>query len=171
MNTQMNRPVLQLNASYEPLRIIPVRHALKLIVKGKAEIEVAREGECHPGLRYPSVVRLSRFRHVPSSRVQPHRRNIYLRDDHRCQYCGEKFAAKDLTLDHVLPKAQGGRDTWENLVACCEPCNRGKADRTPEQADMPLLRRPLPRNVHTSRHMLRLNAAEEPGWSKFLYIN
>lgn len=171
MSSLMDRPVLKLNASYEPLAIIAVREALKLIVKGKAEIEieVGPEHEIRPGFPYPSVVRLSRFRHVPRSRVQTHRKNIYLRDRHRCQYCGKKFNSKDLTLDHILPRAQGGESTWENLVACCEPCNRVKADRTPEQANMPLLHRPMPRTVHTSRHMMRLMGNGDPSWDKFLY--
>ncbi len=169
MGAIMDRPVLQLNASYEPLRIIPARHAIKLIVKGKAQIEEAHERVVRDGILLPSVVRLCRFRHVPTSRVLPHRKNIYLRDDFRCQYCAKKFSARDLTLDHIMPKAHGGRDTWENLVACCEPCNRFKADRTPEQAGMALLRRPLPSGIHTSRHMMRLVGSEDPMWKKYLY--
>jgi 5-methylcytosine-specific restriction endonuclease McrA len=85
---------------------------------------------------------------VPFSRA-----NIYARDQYRCQYCGVHFAAADLTFDHVLPVALGGRKDWENIVTCCITCNRRKGGRTPEQAGMHLIRHPrrpdkLPLSVH-----------------------
>jgi len=99
------------------------------------------------------------------------RRNILMRDAYRCQYCGVKFHGGDLTLDHVIPRARGGRNVWENLVACCHKDNHRKADRTPEEAGMELLRRPLPASVHTSRFILRTMGLEVNEWSRYLYAD
>ena len=97
------------------------------------------------------------------------RKNLYARDGYRCQYCGEEFAAKDLTLDHVMPKSQGGQSRWENLVACCQSCNRKKGNRTPSEAGMELLRTPRALTIHTSRGMLRQAGVEHHEWRKYLY--
>lgn len=170
MSRLMERPVLMLNAAFEPISIAAARDALRLVVNSKAFIVVGLgDLEVYRGIPMPSVVRLAQYRHVPHVKVQPRRRNIYLRDGYRCQYCGERFNGKDLTLDHVIPKAQKGPDTWENLVACCTPCNRRKANRTPLQAGMPLLRKPRPMNIHTNRHMMRLMGSEDPAWREYLY--
>jgi hypothetical protein len=139
----MRRPVLQLNASYEALRIIPATRALKLVTTEKATVELATKKLIYPGIYLPSVIRLLVYRHVPVRLQVTTRRNIFARDSHRCQYCGLKFHGSELTLDHVIPRAQGGKNSWENLVACCRRDNHRKADRTPEEAEMPLLRRPL----------------------------
>jgi 5-methylcytosine-specific restriction endonuclease McrA len=77
------------------------------------------------------------FADVPFSRA-----NVYARDDHNCQYCGERFAPSQLTFDHVVPVARGGRKDWDNIVTCCIPCNRRKGDLLPEQAGLHLVRRP-----------------------------
>ena len=136
----MRRPVLQLNASYEALRIIPAMRALKLVTTGKATVELATNKLIYPGIYLPSVIRLLVYRHVPVRLQVTTRRNILMRDAYRCQYCGLKFHGSELTLDHVIPRAQGGKNSWENLVACCRKDNHRKADRTPEEAGMPLLR-------------------------------
>ena len=167
----MRRPVLQLNASYEALRIIPAMRALKLVTKGKAAVELATNKLIYPGVRLPSVIRLLTYRHVPVRMQLATRRNIFMRDGYRCQYCGLKFRGSDLTLDHVIPRAQGGKNSWENLVACCRKDNHRKADRTPEEAGMPLLRRPLPSNVHTGRLILRSMGLEVNEWSRYLYAD
>jgi hypothetical protein len=167
----MRRPVLQLNASYEALRIIPAMRALKLVTKGKAAVELATNKLIYPGVRLPSVIRLLTYRHVPVRMQLATRRNIFMRDGYRCQYCGLKFRGSDLTLDHVIPRAQGGKNSWENLVACCRKDNHRKADRTPEEACMPLLRRPLPSNVHTGRLILRSMGLEVNEWSRYLYAD
>jgi 5-methylcytosine-specific restriction endonuclease McrA len=72
------------------------------------------------------------------------RKNIILRDENICQYCGGDFHTDDLTMDHVVPKSQGGEKSWENIVASCKPCNQKKGNRTPEQAGMKLLKEPKP---------------------------
>ena len=130
----MRRPVLQLNASYEALRIIPAMRALKLVTTGKATVELATKKLVYPGIYLPSVIRLLVYRHVPVRLQVTTRRNILMRDSYRCQYCGQKFHGSELTLDHVIPRAQGGKNSWENLVACCRKDNHRKADRTPDEA-------------------------------------
>jgi 5-methylcytosine-specific restriction endonuclease McrA len=118
----------------------------------------------------PSVIRLSRYRKVPQKRHVVTRRNIFARDLNACQYCAGVFASSKLTLDHVLPRSRGGRDTWENLVACCYSCNNRKADRTPEEAGMALVKVPRAVNVHTARSLMRTSGAEIPSWRKYLYF-
>ena len=166
---KMLQPVLVLNASYEPINIASVRRALNLLIKGKACVEEDRGENAHVGLVLPSVVRLREFCRVPHKSMVLSRRNIYLRDGYTCQYCGIQFSAKDLTLDHVNPRALGGQNRWENLVACCGPCNRKKDDQTLEEAGMKLLRPPRPLTIHTSRSMMRMMGHEEQSWRKYLY--
>jgi 5-methylcytosine-specific restriction endonuclease McrA len=117
----------------------------------------------------PSVIKLRVYRYLRIRIRLVSRRNILLRDGYRCQYCGDAFEARDLTLDHVIPRVQGGQRTWENLVAACAPCNRRKGGRTPWEAEMRLLHRPIPASVHTSRHVLRSAGMVVPGWQKYLF--
>jgi len=167
----MRRPVLQLNASHEALRIVPAMRALKLVTQGKATVELATNKLIYPGIYLPSVIRLLVYKHVPVRLQVTTRRNILMRDGYRCQYCGLQFHGSELTLDHVIPRAQGGKNSWENLVACCRKDNHRKADRTPEEAGMPLLRRPLPAGVHTGRFILRSMGLEMNEWSRYLYAD
>ncbi len=163
-------PVLMLNGSFEPLCISSARRALTLIVKGVAVVEEARDYRVHPRYLCPSVVRLKDYRHVPRRLMVLSRKNIYLRDGYVCQYCGSKFTAVNLSLDHVVPKAQGGKSRWENLVTSCKPCNHTKGDRTPEEAGMVLIRIPRPLTIHTSRGMMRMAGHDEQSWRKYLYF-
>ena len=163
-------PVLVLNASYEPVSVVAARRALTLIVKGAAAPEESHDRFVWRDLRLPSVIRLIRYRRVPQRRQDVSRRSILARDGHTCQYCGTVFASARLTLDHILPRSRGGQSTWENLVAACSPCNRRKANRTPEEAGMVLLKVPRPMTLHTSRHLLRSIGAEDPVWRKYLYF-
>jgi 5-methylcytosine-specific restriction endonuclease McrA len=138
---------LLLNATYEPLRVVPWRKAITLWCQGKVEIVAHYDREVRSvsfSIKLPSVIRLLRrirvrrsAEYVPFSRA-----NIYARDGYRCQYCGDGFGTPDLTFDHVLPVAHGGRKDWENIVTCCITCNRRKGGRTPEQAGMHLIRTP-----------------------------
>ena len=167
----MRRPVLQLNASYEALRITSARRALSLVTKGKAVVELATNRMIYPGIYLPSVIRLLVYKHVPVRMQVTTRRNIFMRDSHRCQYCGQTFHSSELTLDHVIPRAQDGKSSWENLVTCCRKDNHRKANRTPEQAGMPLLHRPIPASVHTSRFILRSMGLQVEEWSRYLYAD
>jgi 5-methylcytosine-specific restriction endonuclease McrA len=86
-------------------------------------------------------------------------------------YCGLPFVGQDLTLDHVIPKSQGGKNEWNNLVAACGKCNHRKANRTPEEAGMRLIRRPLPANIHTPRFVLKALGSEVQDWGRYLYAD
>ncbi|KPV50271.1 HNH endonuclease, partial [Kouleothrix aurantiaca] len=130
--------VLVLNASYEPLRIVSVRRAMVLLLQEKAElVEAAAERLRAQGAAYavPLVVRLVRYVAIPRTRRLPcSRRLVITRDRESCQYCGAQPGRAHLTLDHVVPRAQGGTTCWENVVAACAACNHRKANRTPAQA-------------------------------------
>lgn len=165
----MKKPVLVLNASYEPIRIVAARRALTLLCKGAAMVEMPTDIEVYPGITLPSVIKLRTYRHIPVRMQVVSRKNIYLRDGHKCCYCGEEFKGDSLTLDHVIPKSRGGKNDWSNLVTCCRKDNHRKADRTPEEAGMKLLRKPLPATVHTGRIILRSMGLEVEAWSKYLY--
>lgn len=127
-------PVLVLNASMEPLAVIDARRAIVLAFSGKAEV-VHENGACFRSptitVQAPTVLRLHRQVKVPRrGRAGLSRRAVFLRDSHRCQYCGR--AAED--VDHVVPRSRGGPHVWENVVASCRRCNGRKQDRTPKEA-------------------------------------
>ena len=94
-------------------------------------------------MRVPRVILLVAYDRVPKRHVRFSRFNVYARDRNTCQYCGKSFSRNELNLDHVIPRAQGGTSTWENVVCSCLRCNRQKGGRSPEEAGMTLLRRPL----------------------------
>jgi 5-methylcytosine-specific restriction endonuclease McrA len=132
-----------LNASYEPLCVVPVRRAVVLVLKEKAEVlhhrdEVMRSERV--SFPVPSVIRLVHFVRVPfRARAPLSRRSVFVRDDFRCQYCG----APAENLDHVVPRSRGGQHTWENVVASCRPCNAVKEDRLPSETHLKLRRTPF----------------------------
>jgi 5-methylcytosine-specific restriction endonuclease McrA len=169
MTSVMTNPVLVLNASYEPVHITRARRALVLLVKGVAVVEEAHERYVHIGLRLPCVIRLRQYRRLPTRVQTLSRRNILLRDGNTCQYCGGKFPSGELELEHVIPRARGGRSTWENLVAACRVCNARKADRTPAEAGMRLLRTPRAVTMRTARTLMRQMGGSEEKWRKYLY--
>jgi 5-methylcytosine-specific restriction endonuclease McrA len=169
----LQSPVLVLNATYEPVNVCGARRALVLILKGAALAEEELAKEVHSttiAIRVPSVIRLLEYHRIPYQTRVLSRRNILIRDHYTCQFCSETLSSSELTLDHVLPRSQGGKSTWENLVACCYSCNNHKGDRTPEQAGMRLLRPPRPFNLHTNRHLLRLMAHSDSSWRKYLFF-
>jgi 5-methylcytosine-specific restriction endonuclease McrA len=92
-----------------------------------------------------------------------------MRDRYTCQYCQRTLSSGELTLDHVIPRARAGESAWENLVACCHPCNNHKGSRTPEEAGMKLTRQPRPFSLHTSRHLMRLLGKSDEQWRKYLF--
>ena len=165
-------PVLELNAAYEPCSIISARRAFVLLAKGAAEMESVSEVEVHSGHRLhlvPSVIRLTKYRRIPRRTRMISRRGILTRDHHTCCYCGKIKGGFELTLDHVTPKSRGGASDWSNLVAACQPCNHRKSNRTPEEAGMKLLRRPLPYTIFSSRAILRESAIDRPDWQRYLF--
>ena len=142
---------LALNASFEPLTIIPARRAIRLVLDQKAEILEVDETRAFRSPRielpFPTVIRLVRFVHVPHRfRRQVTNTFLFARDEYTCQYCGrhrgQLKGRQFLTRDHILPLSRGGDNTWQNLVASCSPCNNRKGDRLPGAAGMKLLSTP-----------------------------
>ncbi|MGH9784117.1 MAG: HNH endonuclease [Terriglobia bacterium] len=169
----LQSPVLVLNATYEPVNVCAARRAVILILNGVALAEEQASGFIHStrlAMPVPSVIRLLEYRRIPHQARALSRKNILLRDRNTCQFCGRVLSSAELTLDHVIPRSQGGKSAWENLVACCHPCNNRKGDRTPEQAGVKLLRTPRPFNLHTSRHLMRLMAHGNGQWRKYLFF-
>ena len=169
----LHAPVLVLNATYEPVNVCAARRAIILVLNGVALAEEHAPGFVHSTrltMPVPSVIRLLEYRRIPHQARALSRKNILLRDRNTCQFCGHVLSSSELTLDHVVPRSQGGKSAWENLVACCHPCNNRKGDRTPEQAGVKLLRAPRPFNLHTSRHLMRLMAHGNGQWRKYLFF-
>lgn len=167
---------LLLNAGYEPLQVVHWQKAITLWCQGKVEIVAVHDREIRAvsfSMKLPSVIRLLRrirvrrkVDYVPFSRA-----NIYARDHHTCQYCAEKLPTAELTFDHVVPVAQGGRKDWENIVTCCIACNRRKGGRTPSQAGMHLRRLPRkPDKAPSVRIAFGLRNAPD-SWRDYVYWN
>ncbi|MFH0992252.1 MAG: HNH endonuclease [bacterium] len=116
---------------------------------------------------FPSIVRLSLYVRIPYKRIVLSRKNILRRDGHKCQYCGR--GDYPLTVDHILPKARGGQDTWENLVCACVRCNNKKGDRLPAESQMNLLRKPIrPNHVMFIRDFV---GSVDDRWKPYLFMN
>ncbi len=149
---------LALNASYEPLTVVPVRRAVRLVLDRKAELLEADDKRAFRSERaevpFPLVIRLVRFVQVPRRfRRQVTNTFLFARDNYSCQYCGrhrsELRGRQFLTRDHILPLSRGGGNTWGNVVASCSPCNNRKGNRLPEEAGLKLLSTPKePNHVH-----------------------
>lgn len=144
---------LVLNAAYQPIYRVSWKEAFCLVFTGRAEVvesyadRVVRSArEVFP---MPSIVRFVRMVASAFYRgVKFNRRNVYLRDKGRCQYCGDRVASNAFDFEHVIPKALGGRTRWENIVVACIPCNQQKGSRTPPQAGMRLRLKPVrPRSL------------------------
>ncbi|MBF4571265.1 HNH endonuclease [Herbiconiux sp. VKM Ac-1786] len=160
---------LVLNAGYEPLGVVSFKRALVLVLNDKARV-LARDAE-HPvhgiatDFDRPAVILLTRYVRVPTNRMMPvSRRGVLRRDSQRCGYCG----ASASTIDHVQPRSRGGKDTWENLVACCLRCNNVKGDRTP--AEMGWSLRFAPRMPHQAGWTVKGAERVEPAWDPFLAV-
>lgn len=157
----LSSQVLVLNRNYQPVHVTSVKRAFSLLYRGVAKA-IDREYRLYDfedwaelsavgheaistidrRIRIPRVLVLSAYDHLPRGKVRFSRLNIYARDHDTCQYCGQKLPRAELNLDHVVPRSQGGKTSWENVVCSCIPCNLRKGGRTPEQAFMKLLTRP-----------------------------
>lgn len=171
-------PALVLNAdfrpkSYFPLSTIGWQDSVKAVYEGTHV--VVREYDIEvksPSLvmKLPSVLAVRSYVHAPS-RVAFTRYNVFLRDRFRCQYCGDRHVANDLTFDHVVPRSRGGKTVWDNIVTCCDPCNGRKDDKTLAEAGMHLKRLP---QVPTPGDLIAGQRGRPPGylhesWADFLY--
>lgn len=164
--------VLVLNRFYMAIRVVNVRRAMTLLYRDCAEVIMMEQDQfvsydfeswCELSqltaldkqadedylqavnfeLRVPRIVRLTRFDRMPAQTVRFNRKNLFARDGYQCQYCGQTQPTNKLSLDHVIPRSHGGQTTWENIVCCCLKCNGRKGGRTPQQARMKLLTRPV----------------------------
>lgn len=188
----LTTPVLVLNRNWEAIRFVDAAQALCYLVRGVAEavdpeddrfsqhnfaswqelsdLRAAFEPEKHSFVRtvkrllaVPQIVRLIHYKSRRRHRPRLNRWNIYARDGNVCQYCGKKFATRELNLDHVVPRCQGGGSTWSNLVCSCVACNTRKAGRTPVQAGMTLIRHPTDRPFQGAMPRVHLDS-----WSHFV---
>ena len=182
----LNRPTLVLNRNWQPVGVTTVARSLVKVWNDTARIVDPVDYQQYNWLdwsqltpmddepfintrrfrlRVPEVVTLTRYDRLPVNAVTFSRRNIFKRDRFTCQYCGRQPGSEDLTIDHVVPRAQGGTSTWENCVLACVECNSQKADRTPQQAKMRLRhepQRPMWNPLYTT-HRMRIDS-----WSRFV---
>jgi 5-methylcytosine-specific restriction endonuclease McrA len=158
---------LVLNAGFEPLAVVSFKRALVLVMNEKATIVECVDAEpiwsAHGAYERPAVIILTRYVRVPGARRVPvTRRGVLRRDANRCGYCGKAAT----TIDHVLPRSRGGKDTWENLVAACLRCNNIKGDRTPQEMGWELNLSPVPpRGGHWT---VRGTERSDPRWEPYL---
>lgn len=166
----MNNAVLVLNQNYEPLNICNARRALVLVLGGKAEV-LDQNGTTISTARaifvVPTVIRLRHFIKRPRPRVKLTRREIFIRDNHTCQYCGHRGG--DLTIDHVVPRSRGGLHTWENVVSACRQCNHYKGRKSVAEAHMNLRVQPFEPSAGVYYSIeRRLDLTTHDEWHKFL---
>ena len=164
----INSPVLVLNQSYEPLNICQARRAVALILDGKAEMLEDGLGYIHSASRaypVPSVIKLEYMVRRPRTERKLTRIGVFYRDNFICQYCRR---TSQLTIDHVIPRFQGGRHTWENVVTACVPCNRRKAGQTPEQASMKLKQTPVRPKDGNAFYIPHRYLVHVERWQKYL---
>lgn len=134
--------VLVLNFDFTPLNVTSLQRGFILVNKGKAEIIEADSNPIVTAYKEyvrPLIIRLLRYINYRGSGIRVNRHRVFKRDEYQCVYCGSQ---KELTIDHVLPRSRGGKNTWTNLVTCCSKCNHKKGNKTPEEANMKLRRKP-----------------------------
>lgn len=159
--------VLVLNSDYTPVNVTNISRAIKLIIKEKAEIvkegtEILRSEKIF--FKAPTIIRLLNYVKIKFFKVVLTKRNIMIRDGFKCVYCSDH---RNLTLDHLIPKSRGGKNDWFNLVTCCDPCNKKKGDKTPEEANMTLLRKPNKPNYYTFLKMYLERGLSD--WDPYLF--
>lgn len=196
-HSALDASVLVLNRMFMAVHVISVRRAFCLLCKDLAEVIHSEDGSfatydfgswqelsayraqhfreaeedwirtAHSEIQAPRVIRLMRYDKVPKQTVKFNRRNIFARDHNQCQYCGKKFVTSELSLDHVIPRSQGGVATWENIVCACVDCNVRKGGRTPRQASMTLIRKPEKPKRSPLLNM-KLTQKKYRSWQSFL---
>ena len=162
--------VLVLNQNYQAIGVCSAERAFVLVYLSKAEmlsdVTSQRIRSVRSEFKYPSIIRLYCYVSIPYKKVNLSRQNIFKRDRSRCVYCGTR---EHLTIDHVVPRAKGGRDTWDNLVTACQKCNSKKGNMTPEQAGMEMMYRPFRPSFVMFLSNFAGNIRED--WKPYLYMS
>ena len=168
-SNHLNSLTLILNASYLPLGVCSSKRAICLYFLDKVDILMNYDDHIHsPSLqmRIPSVIKLRKYVSFNSLDVVLNRKNLLMRDDSCCQYCGSKSS---LTIDHIIPKQKGGQDTWENLIIACSSCNSKKGNRTPSEAEMKLMK--IPKKPNRFMYYNQYISQKNEGWKEYLFQN
>ena len=168
MAKEIKMKTLKLDLTYRPVGVIDCLEALVLCIVGKAvAVEEYEEEVSSPSVSFkiPSVIVLKTVVKFINHSIHPSRNNILWRDQNQCQYCGVCESPKQLTIDHVMPRSRGGNNSWTNLVASCKKCNQTKRDRTPKEAGMALLNKPVKPKNSVLRHMSEV----QPIWNIYLW--
>ena len=165
----LNSVVLVLNANYSPMTVCTAKRAISLYFLNKIDVLSNYNEKVHSpstSLDLPSIIKIKTYIKNNSMAVEISRKNVLVRDNYTCQYCKKK--SKSLTVDHVVPKFRGGQDSWENLVAACKNCNQIKGEHTPEEARMPLIRKPKrPNRIHYFQRLVKKKQAD---WRPYLFM-
>tara|TARA_B100001057_G_scaffold273048_1_gene273362 strand:- start:66 stop:605 length:540 start_codon:yes stop_codon:yes gene_type:complete len=168
-NNLLSSAVLVLNANYAPMTVCTAKRAISLHFLDKIDILSNYEEKINSpsvSLELPSVIKIRTYIKNNNMAVEISRKNILARDNYKCQYCGKQ--SMSLTVDHVIPKFRNGQDTWENLVAACKNCNQLKGEKTPEEAKMPLIKKPKrPNRIH---YFQRLVKDKQADWRPYLFM-
>ena len=165
----LNRRVLVLNQSYEPLMVIGAKRAVILLLNEKVDsLESYREQitSAYLSIPLPSVIRLRNYARIRRKEIVLSRKNILKRDNHTCQYCGARSVP--MTIDHILARKKGGGDSWENLVAACVPCNTQKGNKLLNEANMKLLK--IPRKPTMILHLQKFVKQFQSSWRPYLFM-
>ena len=165
----IDKKVLLLNNSYEPIQIIGGKKAIIMLLLEKVDlIEKTNSFICSEKLKlsFPSVIKLKKYVSFNSLDVVLNRKNLLLRDHSSCQYCGSK---SNLTIDHIIPKQKGGKDSWENLIIACSPCNSRKGNRSLIEAKMKLMK--VPKKPNRFMYFNQYINQKNEGWKEYLFQN
>jgi 5-methylcytosine-specific restriction endonuclease McrA len=166
----VNKKVLLLNNSYEPIQIIGGKKALIMLILDKVDLIEKTNSFIRSEklkLNFPSVIKLKTYVFIKIKNIPLTRKNIINRDNNTCQYCGKK--SRSMTIDHVIPKDKNGKDTWSNLVSACSKCNLNKGNNLLSQTNMKLLSKPKkPSHIY---HMQKLVSNDNKLWKPYLFMN
>ncbi len=169
MNNILNKKVLLLNQSYQPLMTMSAKRAIILSFTDKVDVIERYSEKVHSislSILLPSVIRLKNYVRFNRKNIPLNRRNILKRDNYTCQYC--KSSSNFMTVDHILPKHKGGKDSWENLVAACVPCNTRKGNKLLKDTDMKLLKKPKAPSMLFNMQKDLSNA--QNSWKPYLFM-
>lgn len=167
----MAKKTLLLDTNYQVNAFITLEKALKHIVKDKVEVVSNWDDYIQYGsgrMKHPSILRLKKPIRRNYYNSNFNRSSLVKRDKSSCQYCGKKLSASNVTIDHVLPRDKGGQTTFTNCVVACQICNNKKANRTPEEAGMPLLKKPVHPAFTSARYSVDINEAWHKDWDDFV---